>query len=554
MRKVISSDHIIPIITILAFSFFALVDLLQPGIPLTHDGKDHLARIANFYANLSEGILIPRWAANLNWGFGHPVLMFLYPLPSYLASVFHFFGFNLSDSLKLVFATTYIASGFGMYLWLRTFLAKYPSLLGGILYLFLPYRFVDLYVRGAIGEHVAFVFPPLLFLFSTLVLRRKLLGYVLTSLSMAGLLLSHNAISIMFLPIFIMWFVLQFFIHRKAEILIGQLISVGVGFGLSAFFLIPAFIEGKYTLRDIVTGGGEYADRFVQPIALLYGKWNYGISGQFTTELGIVGIFWALIGILLLLRMRNSKKKIHNNLLIFWYVVLMVSVFLTVGISKPIYEFITTLQKFQFPWRFLSVGVFSLSVISAITVSYINTKYQRILVLLSLILIAFFAYPQIKAKGYLDQPDSFYKSVYHGTTDTGESAPIWSVRFMEKQANYPAEIISGIGNIDSSTKKTTEHIYKVDAKSEIRIVDNTLYFPNWEVYVDDSKVPIQYQDPNHRGLITFDVSEGNHIVKVVFNNTKIRTLSNTISFSTVMFILILIITKHFGSQKFKKFL
>lgn len=103
-------------------------------------------------------------------------------------------------------------------------------------------------------------------------------------------------------------------------------------------------------------------------------------------------------------------------------------------------------------------------------------------------------------------------------------------------------------------KKTTEHIYKVDAKSEIRIVDNTLYFPNWEVYVDDSKVPIQYQDPNHRGLITFDVSEGNHIVKVVFNNTKIRTLSNTISFSTVMFILILIITKHFGSQKFKKFL
>src|SRR3990167_6148720 len=88
---------------ILFVSLFALVDLFKPGLPLTHDGQDHVARIANFYQNLAEGNIIPRWAGNLNWGYGHPILQFLYPLPSYIASFFHFIGFGLVNSVKIVF-------------------------------------------------------------------------------------------------------------------------------------------------------------------------------------------------------------------------------------------------------------------------------------------------------------------------------------------------------------------------------------------------------------------------------------------------------------------
>ena len=93
------------------FSFFILFLLLliplwgwfHPGFPITHDGQDHIARIANFYQSLQDGILVPRWAENLNWGYGHPILMFLYPMPSYMASIFHFVGFSFVDSTKLVF-------------------------------------------------------------------------------------------------------------------------------------------------------------------------------------------------------------------------------------------------------------------------------------------------------------------------------------------------------------------------------------------------------------------------------------------------------------------
>ena len=78
---------------LILLSLFPLMDLLHPGLFDAHDSPDHVARIANFYQNLAEGTIIPRWAGNLNWGYGHPILMFLYPLPSYAASLFHFLGF-----------------------------------------------------------------------------------------------------------------------------------------------------------------------------------------------------------------------------------------------------------------------------------------------------------------------------------------------------------------------------------------------------------------------------------------------------------------------------
>ncbi|MCX8009461.1 MAG: glycosyltransferase family 39 protein, partial [Patescibacteria group bacterium] len=141
-------------------SIFPLLSLLTPGLPVTHDGQDHVARIANFYQSLLEGNIVPRWANNLNWGFGHPVLMFLYPLPSYVASFFHFFGFSLIDSVKIVFALAYVVSIIAMYMFVKSEFGEESGVLAAILYGFVPYRFINLYVRGAIGEHMAFIFLP----------------------------------------------------------------------------------------------------------------------------------------------------------------------------------------------------------------------------------------------------------------------------------------------------------------------------------------------------------------------------------------------------------
>src|SRR3990167_5350986 len=134
----IIKEHLL-LLLIIFLGIIPLLDLFHPGLPLTHDGQDHVARIANFYQSLSEGNVVPRWAANLNWGYGHPILMFLYPLPSYIASLFHAIGFSFIDSTKLVFAVSYIASIVTMYLWIRAAWGSVAGFNAAILYGFAPY-------------------------------------------------------------------------------------------------------------------------------------------------------------------------------------------------------------------------------------------------------------------------------------------------------------------------------------------------------------------------------------------------------------------------------
>jgi uncharacterized membrane protein len=297
MWKRLGSNKFSSWILLCILLFIPTLPLFHTGLPLTHDGSDHVARIANFYLSLSEGTLIPRWAENLNWGYGHPILMFLYPLPSYMASFFHVLGLSFVDSTKAVFGVTFILSGLTMFLWLKTFVRKDAAFLGALLYCFAPYRFVDLYVRGAIGEHVAFMLVPLVCYFilktSRAVDKKFLVG---GAFSLALLILSHNAVSLMALPFILLYIVFLFFQteHRKYFLVSSSFIIV-LGFLLSAFFWVPAVLEAKYTLRSVVLKD-QYLDRFSPLLNFFYSSWNYGQSGQFSVQVGIIQWLVLIVG------------------------------------------------------------------------------------------------------------------------------------------------------------------------------------------------------------------------------------------------------------------
>ena len=511
-------------------SVIALIDLFKPGLPITHDGQDHVARIANFYQNLVEGNIIPRWAGNLNWGYGHPILMFLYPFPSYMASFFHFLGFSLVDAVKIVFGLTFVLSGFTMYLWVRNFLNEKAAVVSAMLYLFAPYRFVDMYVRGAIGEHVAFVFLPLVFYF-LLKLNKDIKGiYILGgSLSLAGFILSHNAIILMFLPLFFLYSLYLFYQSKNKKYFMFNAACVMIlGFGLAAFFWVPAFFEGKYTLRDIVTGGKEYAASFVTWKDFFYGAWSYGGTLFLSKQIGIIhwiGLFGSVIATHHLYRKKDRLWIVsRSSFIIFW-----ITLFLMTSASNPIWQTITTLQKFQFPWRFLSVTVFMSALLGGIAIHVFPDKYRKIFLLILVAGLLVVNKDYWYANGYLQKPEAFYTGVYYATTDTGESAPIWSVRFMEKEPKSHLEVVEGKGEMREVKRRSTKHVYEVTLEEKSRLRENTLYFPGWSVYVDGNPAEVEFQDPAHRGLMTFFVGSGKHTIDVRFVETKLRILANSAS-------------------------
>ncbi|MBP9716431.1 MAG: hypothetical protein KBD51_00655 [Candidatus Levybacteria bacterium] len=525
-------------------SLIPLLNLLTPGLLVSHDAWLHGGRLASFYQSLSEGILIPRWAGNLNLGFGNPVLMFVYPLPSYLGSVLHFLGLSYTDSIKTLLAISYTLSGIFMYLWIKEFLGKNAGIVAAVLYLYAPYRFIDLYIRGALGEHMAFVFLPLIG-YALLRLHKlkndsSLKSYYLLSIfsaiSFMLLVLTHNAISLLFIP-FIIFYSLYLFFESKSKLkLFITFSSLGYGAFLSFFFWFPAFMEGKYTLRDILTAG-EYSKHFVDPISLLYGPWIFGGSGIFTVQIGIAHLILVLLSLVFFKKIfkKNDKQRIFylGTLIIF-----IGSIFLMIKESNFIWEILTTLPKIQFPWRFLAIVTFCTSIIGAIFISKFNKNKIMILIILTAI-IPTFSYWHAKAydKSFTD---SYFENEFKGTTDTGEVSPIWSIRFMEEMPKDDIEIIDGEAQIKKVDRNSTFHEYVINANKRTRIRENTLYFPGWKVYDNENLVTeVEFQDPKNRGLITFYVDEGLHSIIIRFEDTKLRKFANLVSLISLSGLLVL---------------
>lgn len=536
-------------IILLIISVFPLTGLMPKGLPVTHDGPDHVARIASFFQSLAEGNVIPRWAGNLNWGYGHPILMFLYPMSSYIGSFFHMVGFSYVDATKMVFAVAFIASILSMYVWIKSAFGKRAGIISAILYGFAPYRFVDLYVRGAIGEHMAFVFPPLICYFLFLLSKgteysknRQLLHGIGVSFSVGALILSHNAIAIMFLPVIGAYFLYLFFQSREqVRFAATSLYFFVLGFGISAFFWMPAFFEGKYTLRDIVTAN-EYGSRFVPLGWFFYSPWNYGQGNELTKSVGIAQWIGVLAAIAVIWKM---KEKTMRNFVIGGIIVFIGSLFVMTSWSAGIWKHISLLQKFQFPWRFLSVSVFLSAVLGGVSIASIIERKKLNKRALGNTIVTGFCIISIvstinmwKPKAYSQKPESFYSGVYESTTDTGESSPIWSVRFMEHRPDAPLEIASGAVRITQGARTTTMREYFVEAKEPARLVENTLYFPGWKVYVDGVGTGIQYQDPTYRGLITFRIAEGEHTIRIVFEDTKLRYVADMITIGTCIVLVV----------------
>src|SRR3989344_8965474 len=148
---------------IVALSLLPFVSMLTTSLlPHTQDGLVHLPRMAAYFQALSHGQFPVRWAAYLNFGYGMPLFIFMYPFPYLLASLLLFLGAGLAVTFKLVVVLSFIFSGIFMFLLGKElFKNEKIAFLVTIFYQFAPFRLVEANVRGDIGEIYTYAFLPL---------------------------------------------------------------------------------------------------------------------------------------------------------------------------------------------------------------------------------------------------------------------------------------------------------------------------------------------------------------------------------------------------------
>src|SRR3990167_9340360 len=141
-------DLIIALFLIL-LSVPAIKDLFKPGAYTSHDLTHHIVRTIHLDKILSQGQFPPRWNDDLNYGYGYPLFLFNYPLPSLIATGIHHLGFSYIWSVKLTFVLSMMLSAiFAYILFAYLWRDRRAGWVSALFYLYAPIRFVNVYVSA----------------------------------------------------------------------------------------------------------------------------------------------------------------------------------------------------------------------------------------------------------------------------------------------------------------------------------------------------------------------------------------------------------------------
>lgn len=358
------------------FTIPLLWNLLRPGFYASHDGEWMVIRLTAFHQELKSGQIPVRWLSRLNHGYGYPVTNFLYPLPFYLAEPFYILTKNPALAIKFIMILSILSAAVGQSVLLKK-LGDAAALSGALAYIYSPYFIYNIYQRGSVGEILAMSIVPWLF---WAVSKNK---FLIASLLLAALILSHNVVAALFLPIILVY---NFYkCYKNYNDYKSGILSLILALGLSAFFWLPALYEYRFVRASVINVSdfnNEYlslqnAFQRTGPIPVLT---NLGLPLFFLTE--------------------DSK----------WF-----------------WNLFKSLQIIQFPWRLLSLFSFSSSVMIAFLIfklgKYRLSKFSITILIILITLIS--VLPFLSPKSFNNLPPAYYQTNDDTTTSRAEYTPIW---------------------------------------------------------------------------------------------------------------------------------
>ncbi len=536
-KKIILS----PLVLALIVAIPTFVSLLRPGYFPMHDDISAM-RLYELDKCVKDGQIPCRWVPDMGFGYGYPQFNYYAPLPYYIMEAFHLTGLGFLDSVKAGFIISFVLSAVGMYLLGKSLWGRAGGFISAVFYLYLPYRAVDAFVRGAVGELFAMALLPYVFWAARGVLMQRKRAILWFSLSLAALLMSHNITSVIFIPFLAAWVVFVIYSQRLSSLpdYKKRIFNLGLGgiwgFGLSAFFVLPAFFEKGLVHIETLTGGYfDYLAHFVSLGQLLFSSyWGYGVSeaGPWDEVMLGVGILHWSVAILAVLVAVILKARQKIPTILFWITAGFASLFMIHSRSSAIWRALPFASFVQFPWRFLLLSGFFFSAAAGSLALFLPKGKNKLILLsaLTLVVIGFNAW-NFRPSKWLDISDAQKFSgdswQRQQTVSIFDYLPIYVQKGPTQVAPDKPQAIRGtVESLD--WQKGTDWqagTVRVFEKSQIELP--IYYFPNWEVKVDGKKAELSHE--GDLALIRFELEPGEHKLEAKLKNTPVRTFGNLIS-------------------------
>ncbi len=563
LQNISQKRFFIPILLFLliipAFSF-----LLRPGIYWNMHDDMQLIRQLEMEKCFNDGQIPCRWTPDLGYGYGYPLFNFYPPLPYLVGQIFRVFGLSFVTSVKLTAIFQIILAAFSMYLLGSSLFGKIGGLLSALFYTYAPYHAVNIYVRGAMNEAWAAVFFPLIFYFSKKLISTKKIGFLLgLALSLSGLMLSHNPMLLIFSPFVLVWSLYWLFVSKRQKLtdliptIIKLALAVILGFGISAFFTLPVIFESSLTqIETMFTNYYTYAIHFVSLKQLFISNfWGDGPSVWGTDDgmpFSVGYLHWLLpLLIMIPLAFKFFKKRLNKLDTVVILLVLMAfgSTFMAHERSTFIWKLFPTLQKIQFPWRFLNISEFFFSLIPGFIAVIFGLKHEfkpRHFYLVSALIVALFILnishftpitygpitdsQKFSGQAWINQVTG---GIYDYLPKTASTAPKGPAKEYVDQI-IPADVDY---QLTGQKKGSDWQLFNIYLEKPAVVYLSVLAFPEFKIY--DYQQPLAYQIEPLLGRISLNLDAGQHQIYLQLHNTPIRILGNLISLISIVFILFL---------------
>ena len=467
----------------------------------------HIGWLFEMDRTLKLGQFPPRFVPDLSFGFGYPLFNFVFPLPFYIGEIFHKLGLTLVDSIKAVFFLSVPLSMYFMYKFLKEHTNSILALAGAVLYIYTPYRATDIYIRGSIGEIVAFIFPPLAAFAVTKIGKDESKRWIgLLALATAGLILSHNIMAYMFIPFLVFIAILQWkgIVRSSCGFALGLLVSL--------YFWLPAITESGLMKYDTVF---NFVDHFPTLKQLITPYFGYGasVAGPYDG----MSFFLGAVNIALVIFAVVFSKKLNKFSL--WALgMIFFSIFMMNYRSTFVWNLVPLLPYFQFPWRFLSLTTFATSILVIIFDKVKFGKAAGLLIILAAIILNF---SDFKPHDFLGRTDEYYLNRHI-------PYPAASAEYLKTGEEYlrlPADTRERPDKV--SPNPGLDATFNTDYAEETVFNYYKYIFPGWTAKVDGKTVDIKAGNPY--GQIEFNVPPGKHSVSIEFKETPYRQILDVVS-------------------------
>ncbi len=554
MRRQLDTGLLVAVL----LALFAVWPLLTPGMPNTADGPIHFYRAVDMQQAWQDGVLYPRWSANLALGYGTPLFDFAPPLLYLAMMVLNQLGLDLALAMKLVVILFVFIAAIGMYVLGRDTLGREAGWVSAAAYLYAPYRLRELYIQGNYAQFLGLAsYPLILWAFFHVIESGRLRWTGVGGISLAVLLLSHNISAMIFAPLLAVYIVFWLILQRGRGLrpLRDAVLTGLLGLGLSAFFWLPAFYESRWIQLSLITKGHfDFRLNFLSLPELFapYTALDFSaVNVHLPRSLGWAMIALALLGLAAAVWGRGLAR--HQRWLVVLSVVLLAAcTFMMLPASTPLWENVPLLKLAEFPWRILGIAAVPLALAAGAGAKLLGAVLPRRsgywgapLALLGILIPSlFYLFPQ---QPFVDLSGAQVKDITayelrtkaFGTTSAGEFLPLWTTQHPTdspmvadyKAGRLPDKIDRTSLPADVQVQETGRGYswngFRFQADRPFTARFNTLWFPGWQATLDGQPVDAGPQSPT--GLIELDVPAGTHTVRLSFGTTLPRVLADAIS-------------------------